>query len=80
MYPYPKRDPKDHTSAVRRTWGADPAGLQVVCIEVEGAGHTEPSIAFPLAWAWTAVVGRQNRDVEIAEEIWSFFRDKRRRA
>ncbi|HZX28249.1 MAG TPA: PHB depolymerase family esterase [Telluria sp.] len=80
VYPYPKRDPKDHTSAVRRTWGADPAGLQVVCIEVEGAGHTEPSIAFPLAWAWTAVVGRQNRDVEIAEEIWSFFRDKRRRA
>lgn len=76
----PHREPKDSTRALRSTWGADPAGLQVVFIEVEGAGHTEPSIAFPLSWAWSALVGKQNRDIEIAEEIWAFFRAKRRRA
>jgi len=65
------------TTATRTLWGADPRQLQVEFIRVEHGGHTEPSLQQPLQWAVRALLGRQNDDFEMAEEAWSFFRDKR---
>ena len=65
------------TTATRSVWGADPHQLQVEFIRVEHGGHTEPSLQKPVQWAIRALLGRQNGDFEMAEEAWSFFRDKR---
>ena len=52
---------------------------EVALYKVIGGGHTAPSIQerydstlVPL------VLGNQNGDIEMAEEIWSFFKDKTR--
>ena len=65
------------TTATRSLWGADPRQLQVEFIRIEHGGHTEPSLQKPVQWAIRALLGRQNGDFEMAEEAWSFFRDKR---
>jgi len=67
----------DPTRAVRTIWGDDPRGLQVELVRVDGGGHIEPSISQPYGRLYQAVVGRQNHDLECAEEAWRFFRDKR---
>ncbi|GLH71924.1 polyhydroxybutyrate depolymerase [Geothrix limicola] len=68
----------DPTRVTRMTWG-DPGGPQVVLLKVEGGGHCEPSLAHRYGLLYTAVCGKQNGDVESAEEAWRFFRDKRAR-
>jgi len=45
-------------------------------IEVVGGGHTEPSIAERYSNLFLLVVGNQNGDFEMAEEVWGFFSDK----
>ncbi len=67
----------DPTRAVRTVWGADRGAPQVEFIRVEGGGHLEPSVSQRYGWLVRRVLGRQNHDLEIAEEAWSFFKDKR---
>lgn len=74
---FPHRDPSDSTSAQRSLWGADPRRLQIELIKIDQGGHTEPSIQRRMQWMYTALVGPQNGDVEMAEEAWRFFKDKR---
>lgn len=71
------RNPSDKTSAQRFVWGDDSRRLQVEFIKIEGGGHTEPSMRHRMQWAYTALLGAQNGDVETAEEAWTFFKDKR---
>jgi polyhydroxybutyrate depolymerase len=65
------------TSLTSYLWGEAPAGLQVKLYKVIGGGHTQPSIAFRLPWTLRVLLGKQNGDVEFAEEAWAFFKDKR---
>jgi poly(3-hydroxybutyrate) depolymerase len=41
--------------------------------EVVGGGHTEPSVAQRYGPIYKAIVGSQNGDIEMADEVWSFF-------
>lgn len=66
----------DSTRAVRHTWGA-PAGPQIMLLKVEGGGHCEPSLEHRYGLLYTAVCGKQNSDLESAEEAWRFFKEKR---
>jgi polyhydroxybutyrate depolymerase len=66
------------TRAVRHTWGGDRAALQLVLLKIVGGGHAEPSRKKRYPGMFNRFPGRQNADVEIAEEAWAFFRDKRR--
>jgi polyhydroxybutyrate depolymerase len=68
---------KDTTQATRSVWGEDPHKLQVEFIRVENGGHTEPSVSQHHSWLLSKVLGPQNADIEIAEEAWAFFKDKR---
>jgi polyhydroxybutyrate depolymerase len=61
---------------VRRTWGDDAGALQVSMLKIEG-GHAEPSRKKRYPGLFSLFPGRQNADVEIAEEAWRFFRNKR---
>jgi polyhydroxybutyrate depolymerase len=51
-----------------------------VLYEVRGGGHTEPSLTEHNRRLYKRIVGPQNRDIEMAEEVWSFFKNRRRQA
>jgi len=73
----PHLQASDPTSAVRYVWGADPARVQIEFLRIDGGGHVPASKADELPWWLRKLVGNMNRDVDIAEEAWIFFRDKR---
>lgn len=73
----PHLDERDKTHARRTVWGADPQKLQIELLKIDQGGHVEPSIAERPGAVYTMVVGPQNGDLEIAEEAWNFFKDKR---
>jgi polyhydroxybutyrate depolymerase len=66
----------DKTSASAEIWGTD-AGPQVEVLTIQNGGHVEPSKRYAYPALYYLVVGRQNHDLESAEEAWKFFRDKR---
>ncbi len=39
-------------------------------------GHTEPSLTERYGSAFLLVVGRQNKDLEMADEVWTFFKSQ----
>ena len=52
---------------------------EVMLYKVEGGGHIEPSQREHYSFLWTAFAGTQNGDIESADEIWSFFKNKIRK-
>lgn len=66
------------TRAVRYTWRDHASAQQVRLIKIEGGGHAEPSQKKRYPGLFKRFPGRQNADVEVAEEAWSFFKDKLR--
>ena len=73
----PHLNAADPTSAVRYVWGHDPARVQVEFLRIDGGGHVPASRNDELPWWLRKLVGNMNRDVDLAEEAWIFFRDKR---
>lgn len=51
-------------------------GTEVVLYRVNNGGHTEPSKVERYSSLFLLVVGKQNGDIEMANEIWNFFKDK----
>lgn len=79
-YRFPHLHPDDRTSATRYVWGANPAGMQVELLRIDGGGHVEAAKDGELSWPLRKLVGEMNHDVDTAEEAWSFFKTKRRAA
>lgn len=77
-YDYPDRLRSDGSTVHRAVYSGGKEGAQVALFEVRGGGHVAPSISERQARAYQRTVGPQNGDIEMAEEIWSFFKDKRR--
>jgi len=77
-YRFPHLHPDDRTSATRSVWGADPSGIQVELLKIEGGGHIEASTSATFPWLLRKIAGEMNRDLETANEAWAFFRSKRR--
>ena len=73
----PHRAASDRSTATRYVWGDDPSRMQVEFLKIEHGGHAQPSITHRLAWIWTTLLGAQNGDVELTDEAWSFFKNKR---
>ena len=69
-------DTDDGSTVKKYTYlnGAD--NTEVVLYEVNGGGHTEPSLEERYGSLYLAIVGTQNGDIEMTEEIWAFFRTK----
>lgn len=63
-------------SLVRHTGCA--GGADVLFYRVDGTYHSVPSKAAPDPGPWAASDARRNRDLETAEAVWAFFRDRRR--
>lgn len=73
----PKSAASNPTSCTRITWGDNPEQLQIVLLRINGGGHAEPSRSQFYPWFLSRLVGAQNTDIDIAEEAWAFFKDKR---
>lgn len=74
----PDIDADDGSRATRETH-PDPGGKPAaVLYRIRGGGHLEPSRSerYP-AWI-TTLLGRQNGDIEMADEAWAFFEERTR--
>lgn len=74
--PFPDEDPEDESSIELSQWNGGTAGADAWLFAVLGGGHTEPSLVEHYGALFVLIVGPQNRDAEMAEEVWSFFADK----
>jgi polyhydroxybutyrate depolymerase len=77
VYKFPHLRASDHTSATRFVWGADPRGLQVEFVRIDGGGHAHASTSDELPWLLRKLVGDMNHDLNTSDEAWNFFKDKR---
>jgi len=69
----PDNDPNDESTVRSFTYTSDQTGTKIIHYEVVGGGHTEPSIAERYSSAFKLIVGVQNGDIEMADEVWEFF-------
>ena len=51
-------------------------GTEVALYKVNTGGHTEPSLAERYSNLYLLTVGKQNGDIEMANEVWNFFKAK----
>jgi len=69
-------DETDNSNAIKYLYENGDNNTQVVLYKIINGGHTEPSLAEQYGKLWKKIVGNQNKDFEMAEEIWAFFKDK----
>jgi len=72
----PDLDPDDNSTVEKFTYANGTNGSEVVLYRVNGGGHTEPSLSVKYSQLYLDIVGEQNHDLEMADEVWSFFEDK----
>ncbi|MFK7831180.1 MAG: PHB depolymerase family esterase [Congregibacter sp.] len=72
-YRYNDRTGKDKSRVIRSLLANCKAGVRVALFEVRGAGHSTPSLTEKYRSLYLLLTGRQNWDIESAEEIWSVF-------
>ena len=73
---YANRSSVDRCTASRTTYRNATTDVEVALVRILGGGHTEPSIQQPYSRLFLGIVGAQNQDIEMADEIWNFFRGK----
>ena len=73
---YDDLDPEDNSTVEKYIYENGLNNSEVVLYKIVGGGHTEPSISEKYSQLYLNAVGNQNRDIEMAKEIWSFFEDK----
>jgi polyhydroxybutyrate depolymerase len=49
---------------------------EVALFKIIGGGHTEPSITKRYGSRYLKLVGNQNNDIEMANEVWDFLKNK----
>lgn len=69
-------DTSDECTVKKHLYANGANNTQVAFLEVIGGGHTEPSIAERYGNLFKAVVKEQNGDIEMADEVWNFFKTK----
>lgn len=74
---FPDNDTEDGSIVKRFSYRNGTNGSVVEHYEVVGGGHTEPSIAERYGLIYKALVGSQNGDIEMADEVWDFFKQYR---
>lgn len=69
-------DQTDKSTAVKYLYRNGASNTEVVHYEITGGGHNEPSIEERYSRVYLAIVGEQNGDIEMANEVWGFFKTK----
>lgn len=78
IVPFPDINTEDDSSAKRFSYPNGMDGTQVVLYKVSGGGHVEPSMREQYSAIVELYLGKQNHDIEMAQEIWDFFKNKTR--
>jgi len=73
-YEFPDGPENDHSTVNRHTYSHGEDNSEVVLYTVSGGGHTEPSIVEQFPTWWELIVGWQNHDIEMAQEVWDFLK------
>ncbi len=69
-------DTSDNSTVKKHLYINGANNTEVVFYEVIGGGHTEPSISERYSNVFKAIVKEQNGDIEMATEVWNFFKNK----
>jgi len=77
IHNFPDMDKSDESSVTQLSYSDARHDREVVLYKVIHGGHTEPSRQEHYRHLYKRVVGQQNRDIEMAEEVWQFFKNKR---
>lgn len=72
----PDLDSDDNSTVNRYSYSNGTNDTVVEHYEVVNGGHTEPSIIERYGNLFKLVVGNQNGDIEMATEVWEFFRSQ----
>lgn len=75
---FPDNSKRDESTVMSKTYKNESTSVEVKLYQVSGGGHTEPSLKEHYSRIYLAIVGPQNKDIEMADEIWKFFKDKTR--
>ena len=70
------RSTRDGCTASCITHSNTSKNVEVRLVKVIGGGHTEPSVKQVYLRIYLKLVGRQNQDIEMADMVWDFFRNK----
>ena len=73
----PNRVRRDRSIVQVKHYSGGINDTEVVLYEVKGGGHTEPSLREHYGNLFKIIVGNQNKDIEMAEEVWKFFERNR---
>jgi len=73
-YNFPDLTTDDNSTVTLEKYGNGVEGIEVYLYRIDGGGHAPPSIIEHYAdWSLT-IVGNQNHDIEMAREVWAFFK------
>ncbi len=72
----PNINASDNSTVTKYLYKNGGNGTEVSLYKVLGGGHAEPSIVERYNSIFLLIVGNQNGDIEMANEIWSFFKNK----
>ena len=73
---FPDINSNDGSSVTKFLYKNGGNGTEVVLFKVNNGGHTEPSKVERYNSIFLLAVGKQNGDIEMANEIWNFFKNK----
>lgn len=69
----PDLDKNDRSTVHIKQYVGGKNNTEVILYEIRGGGHTEPSLTEHYARLYKLIIGKQNRDFEMAVEVWKFF-------
>jgi len=72
----PNINKKDKSSVTKYTYSNGRDNTEVILYKVIDGGHTEPSLVERYKRIYLLIVGEQNGDLEMATEVWNFFKTK----
>jgi polyhydroxybutyrate depolymerase len=75
---FSQRKQDGHRFVTRYRYSGGKNGTEVVLYKIGCGGHTEPSIRARYLGPFELQVGLQNNDIEMADEVWQFFKDKQK--
>lgn len=67
---------RDKSNAIKLHYKNGISNTEVILYKIINGGHTEPSKTEKYRRLYKSIVGNQNADFEMADEIWKFFKDK----
>jgi len=73
----PDLDPADGSNVTVLRWTQCTSGDPVVLYRIEGGGHRVPSLDRRPTLLTDRLLGRENHDIDAAETIWAFFKDRK---